>query len=86
MAVMAHAILRASSSGRSGGGAGKGRSPVPPPERPGELARGLGPRMKLILTERSTFTDNTSLGPGSVLGGKGKDRVKQQDIISLIPF
>ena len=83
---MAHAILQASSPGRSGGGAGKGRSPAPPPERPRELARGLGPRMKLILIERSTFMDNTSLGPGSVFGDKGKKRVKQQDLISLSPF
>ena len=83
---MAHACLRASSSGRSGGGAGKERSPAPSPERPEELARGLGPRMKLILIERSTFTDNTSLGPVSVFGDKGKNRVKQQDIISLFPF
>ena len=42
--------------------------------------------MNLIVIERSTFTDNISLGPGSVLGDKGKNRVKQQDIISLIPF
>ena len=61
-------------------------APETPRRACSQAPRRLGPRMKLILIERSTFTDNTSLGPGSVFGDKGKNRVKQKDIISLFPF